>query len=64
MKRSSYHNRRYRLHRMVKRFTRMNARKHEVYVTQEILDCLGDRDTRYVNSLRDEYGYNIQFEIK
>lgn len=56
--------RRYRLHRHIKKFARMNARKRTVYLTDSILDQVNIRQQQWLSELRDKHKYNLQMEIE
>lgn len=55
-------NRRYYLHRMVKRFTTVNSRTKQVEITQGLLDLLPSKQRFYLDELL-KLGYNLQFVI-
>lgn len=56
-------NRRYKLHVRIKKFTRMDARKRTVFMNEQILSGMDERQQRVLSEIRDSFKYNIQMEI-
>jgi hypothetical protein len=53
----------YYLHRRVKKFAIVRARSRTVFVTNNILEKINDREKGYLRDLIN-LGYNVQYEIE
>lgn len=56
-------NRRYYLHKQVKKFTTMKAYERHVDITEDLLDSISEKQKSYLSELVG-YGYGVQHLIK